>query len=207
MKVVIDIPNDFTGDYIVDKFKDFFSRVIADIDCKGMCGRYEKEIAEMFLKVFDDSEEKISCNCQHNSNSRDNEPCCGCDNRTAKINKARVNSLEIIARMLDDKPYYELKYRRVDEKDYSVGYSSYDLKTVLGYTDTYFEIVESDKQTNADRIRNMSDEELADWLHNMCDFEKDEEPYKSIYNLDTEKEEEIHESYGDLLNWLQSEAE
>lgn len=53
----------------------------------------------------------------------------------------------------------------------------------------------------------MSDEELADWLHNMCDFEKDEEPYKSIYNLDTEKEEEIHDSYGDLLNWLQSEAE
>lgn len=42
MKVVIDIPNDFEGDYIADKFKDFFSRVIADIDCKGMCGRYEK---------------------------------------------------------------------------------------------------------------------------------------------------------------------
>lgn len=63
------------------------------------------------------------------------------------------------------------------------------------------------KTTNADRIRNMSDEELADWLHNMCDFEKDEEPYKSIYNLDTEKEEEIHDSYGDLLKWLQSEAE
>lgn len=143
MKVVIDIPKDFTGDYIADKFKDFFSRVIADIDCKGMCGRYEKEIAEMFLKVFDDSEEKNVCDCQHNSNSRDNEPCCRCDSR----------------------------------------------------------------KTNADRIRNMSDEELADWLHNMCDFEKDEEPYKSIYNLDTEKEEEIHDSYGDLLNWLQSEAE
>jgi hypothetical protein len=31
MKVVIDIPKDFTGDYIADKFKDFFSRVIADI--------------------------------------------------------------------------------------------------------------------------------------------------------------------------------
>ena len=57
MKVVIDIPKDFTGDYIADKFKDFFSRVIADIDCNGMCGRYEKEIAEMFLKAFDDSEE------------------------------------------------------------------------------------------------------------------------------------------------------
>lgn len=60
--------------------------------------------------------------------------------------------------------------------------------------------------TNADRIRSMSDEELADWLHNMCDFEKDEEPYKSIYNLDTEQEEEIHDSYGDFLDWLQSEV-
>lgn len=84
MKVVIDIPNDFTGDYIVDKFKDFFSRVIADIDCKGMCGRYEKEIAEMFLNAFDDSEEKISCNCKHNSNSKDDEPCCRCDSRKEK---------------------------------------------------------------------------------------------------------------------------
>lgn len=33
----------------------FFSRVIADIDCNGMCGRYEVEIAEMFLKALDDS--------------------------------------------------------------------------------------------------------------------------------------------------------
>ena len=32
MKVVIDIPKDFEGDYIVYKFKDFFSMVIADID-------------------------------------------------------------------------------------------------------------------------------------------------------------------------------
>lgn len=89
MKVVIDIPSDFTGDYIADKFKDFFSRVIADIDCNGMCGRYEKEIAEMFLKAFDDSEEKISCNCQHNSNSRDNEPCCRCDSRRTNADRIR----------------------------------------------------------------------------------------------------------------------
>ena len=31
MKVVIDIPKYFTGDYIADKFKDFFSMVIADM--------------------------------------------------------------------------------------------------------------------------------------------------------------------------------
>lgn len=35
-KVIINIPNDFTGDYIFDKFKDFFSRVITDIDCKEL---------------------------------------------------------------------------------------------------------------------------------------------------------------------------
>lgn len=61
MKIIIDIPKDFEGDYIVDKFKDFFSRVIADIDYNGMCGNYEKEIAEMFLKAFNDSKEKNIC--------------------------------------------------------------------------------------------------------------------------------------------------
>ena len=100
MKVVIDIPKDFEGDYIADKFKDFFSRVIADIDCKGMCGRYEKEIAEMFLKAFDDSEEKISCNCQHNSNSRDDEPCCRCDSRRTNSDKIRNMSDEELAEFL-----------------------------------------------------------------------------------------------------------
>lgn len=102
MKVVIDIPNDFTGDYIVDKFKDFFSRVIADIDCKGMCGRYEKEIAEMFLKVFDDSEEKISCNCHHNSNSRDNESCCKCDSKQTNADRIRNMSDEELAKYIYD---------------------------------------------------------------------------------------------------------
>lgn len=101
MKVVIDIPNDFTGDYIVDKFKDFFSRVITDVDCRGvMCGRYEKEIAEMFLKAFDDSEEKIPCNCQHNSNSRDNEPCCRCDSRHTTADRIRNMSNEELAEFL-----------------------------------------------------------------------------------------------------------
>lgn len=98
MKVVIDIPKDYTGDYIADKFKDFFSRVITDIDdYKGMRGRYEKEIAEMFLKAFDDSEEKISCNCQHNSNSRDDEPCCRCDSRRTNADRIRNMSDEELA--------------------------------------------------------------------------------------------------------------
>lgn len=125
----------------------------------------------------------------------------------SKVKEERVTDLSIIMEMIDSKPYYSVQYRNVGENGYNIGYSSYNLKIVLEFIDEYFEIVESDKQTNADRIRNMSDEELAEWIRNMCDFEKDEEPYKSIYNLDTEQEEEIHDSCGDLLKWLQSEAE
>ena len=111
---------------------------------KKIYGNYTDEYVRHFYNKLAELRSGIddvqTCNCHHNSNSRDSEPCCRCDSR----------------------------------------------------------------QTNADRIRNMSDEELAEWLTNICDFEKDEEPYKSIYNLDTEKEEEIHDSYGDLLKWLQS---
>lgn len=53
MKLTIDIPIGYERDFNVDKFKDFFSRVIADINCHGLCGNYEKEIAEMFLEAFD----------------------------------------------------------------------------------------------------------------------------------------------------------
>ena len=145
-----------------------------------------------------------SCNCKHNNNSRDNEPCCRCDSITANINKVKVNSLEIIARMLDNKPYYELKYRQVGKKDYSIGYSSYDLKIVLGYIDEYFEIVESNKRTNADRIRNMSDEELAELITGSLNFDCadycDSFTQGCAFNCN-KKEREI------ALKWLQSEAE
>ena len=200
MKVVINIPKDFEGDYIVDKFKDFFSRVIADIDCKGMCGRYEKEIAEMFLKAFDDSEEKISCNCQRNSNSRDNEPCCRCDSKVSENDdtKNKVTSLEIIVRMIGNKPYYEIKYKKVGEDYYHVGYSSFNIDNVLKWRDECFEPVYV-KATNADRIRNMSDEELLDFI---CSIETYEEgSVKTIENGVS-----MH-TVTEVREWLQSEAE
>ena len=40
VKLTIDIPKGYERDFIADKFKDFFSRVIADINCDGMCGFY-----------------------------------------------------------------------------------------------------------------------------------------------------------------------
>lgn len=207
MKVVIDIPNDFEGDYIVDKFKDFFSRVIADIDCKGMCGRYEKEIAEMFLKAFDDSEEKISCNCQHNSNSRDNEPCCRCDGKVSENDdtKNKVTSLEIIVRMIGNKPYYEIKCKKVGEDYYHVGYSSFNIDNVLKWRDECFELVDA-KATNADRIRNMSDEELTSVLFDSCikSMNLEECPYSGEESDNNKIRENCKKC---ILKWLQSEAE
>lgn len=54
----------------------------------------------------------------------------------------------------------------------------------------------SDKQTNADRIRNMSDEELASWYVIKCEIMmgiKCQKPYKTCKDC--------------IFSWLQSEAE
>lgn len=58
MRLEIEIPEEFEKDYTTDKFADFFNRVKIDIDCKGLCGNYEKEIAEMFIKAFEESEDE-----------------------------------------------------------------------------------------------------------------------------------------------------
>lgn len=60
--------------------------------------------------------------------------------------------------------------------------------------------------TNAEWIRSMSDEELATWLHNICAFvsSNNEEPYLSV--LDSKgNETEIHDSYGNIVDWLRKE--
>ena len=54
MKLTIEIPKEFEVDFKTDKFKDFFSRVITDMNC--LCGNYERETAEMFIKAFANGE-------------------------------------------------------------------------------------------------------------------------------------------------------
>lgn len=76
-----------------------------------------------------------TCNCQHNSNSRDNEPCCRCDSR----------------------------------------------------------------KTNADRIRNMSDEELADVLFNSC--------LEVMYIDECPYADNVGVCKKCISDWLQSEVE
>ena len=53
---MIEIPKEFECDYNNDAFKDFFSRVLYDIEEGTLCGNYEKETVEMFLKAFNESE-------------------------------------------------------------------------------------------------------------------------------------------------------
>lgn len=63
------------------------------------------------------------------------------------------------------------------------------------------------RQTNADRIRNMSDEELASVLFSGCidSMDLEECPYASESELDNNKIRKICKKC--TLDWLQSEAE
>lgn len=142
-------------------------------------------------------EKAHTCNCQRNSNSIDNKLCCGCDSKFSENDdtKNKVTSLEIIVRMIDNKPYYEIKYKKVGEDYCHVGYSSFNIDNVLKWRDECFELVDV-KATNADRIRNMSDEELAEFL---CKVKSD---YQWM-----EHEFPSEEEHSEWEEWLQSEAE
>lgn len=45
-------------------------------------------------------EKTHTCNCQHNSNPRDNEPCCKCDSRQTNADRIRNMSDEELAEFL-----------------------------------------------------------------------------------------------------------
>jgi hypothetical protein len=139
-------------------------------------------------------------NCQHNSNSRDNEPCCRCDSKVSENDdtKNKVTSLEIIVRMIDNKPYYEIKYKKVGEDYYHVGYSSFNIDNVLKWRNECFELVDV-KATNADRIRNMSDEELANTLFNSC--------LEVMHIGECPNVDDVGMCKKCISEWLQSEAE
>lgn len=146
-----------------------------------------------------------TCNCKHNSNLRENEPCCRCDSKVSENDdtKNKVTSLEIIVRMIDNKPYYEIKYKKVGEDYYQVGYSSFNIDNVLKWRDECFELVYA-KTTNADRIRNMSDEELVEFITGHLNF--DCANYCDSFALGCALN--CDKSYKEIaLKWLQSEAE
>lgn len=93
-----------------------------------------------------------TCNYQHNGNSRENEHYCRCDSKVSENDdtKNKVTSLKIIVKMIDNKPYYEIKYKKVGEYYYHIGYSSFNIDNVLKWRDECFELVESDKEEKSE---------------------------------------------------------
>lgn len=61
--------------------------------------------------------------------------------------------------------------------------------------------------TNADRIRSMNDEGLAEWIYNITQFLSNEEPTVRIYDKDKKESIIIHDDYCSLLKWLQGSVE
>lgn len=47
-----------------------------------------------------------TCNCQHNSNSRDNEPCCRCESRQTHADRIRNMPDEEMAKRIASSPNF-----------------------------------------------------------------------------------------------------
>ena len=65
------------------------------------------------------------------------------------VEKTKVESLDIIVTMMEDKPYYGIKYKEVGSDHLCIGYSSYRLYYVLEWKKQYFELVE--REAGADQ--------------------------------------------------------
>lgn len=114
-----------------------------------------------------------NCNCKHSSNPRDNEPCCRCDSRKEN-REMKVVTVNDLIKILDTE---ENRYGGATGKPRMLNLSlngnfagSVEAVKLDGcgdglITDVTMEITSSKfTTTNADRIRNMSDEELAKWF-------------------------------------------
>lgn len=74
-------------------------------DCPSEClDEIEPDISDFGKTVFltkSEAEEKISCNCHHNSNSRDNESCCKCDSKQTNADRIRNMSDDELACVIE----------------------------------------------------------------------------------------------------------
>ena len=72
-----------------------------NIDRNSML-KYFADMLAAFTKVasIQNYETNHTCNCQHNSNSRDNEPCCRCDSKHTNADRIRNMSDEDLAKLI-----------------------------------------------------------------------------------------------------------
>ena len=82
-----------------------------------------------------------------------------------EITKIKTHHARIVVDGTAEKPYYSIEWYDPTKNEYFLGYSSYYIGYVFKWLEECFEIVGATK-TNADRIRAMNDEELADVVAN-----------------------------------------
>ena len=85
----------------------------------------------------------------------------------SETNKIKTHYARIVVDGTAEKPYYSIEWYDQTKNEYVLGYSSYHIVYVFKWLEECFEIVE-DNKTNADRIRAMSDEELAELFEGLC---------------------------------------
>lgn len=71
---------------------------------KKIYGNYTDEYVRHFYNKLAELRSEIddvhACNCQYNSNSRENEPCCRCDSRQTNADRIRNMSDEELAELI-----------------------------------------------------------------------------------------------------------
>lgn len=86
--------------------------------------------------------------------------------------KVKVISKEIIVGGTPEKPYYEIKYLKAGESEYTIGYGSHDLDFVFNWYNNVFETVPGEL-TPAERIEQLEKEkaELESVIKNQEKYE------------------------------------
>lgn len=70
--------------------------------------KYFADMLTAFVEVasIQNYETNHTCNCQHNSNSRENEPCCRCDSKHTNADRIRNMSDEEMAKRIASSPNF-----------------------------------------------------------------------------------------------------
>ena len=119
------------------------------------------------------------------------------NDNTCETTKIKTNHARIVVDGTAEKPYYSIEWYDPTKNEYFLGYSSYYIGYVFKWLDECFEIVE-DIKTNADRIRAMNDEELAEILW------KTGSNYRSVC---ADPVVDYNEHRDHLIAWLKQPAE
>lgn len=122
--------------------------------------------------------------------------------RSHMVEKEKVSSAEIISRNIDGKPYYEIKFKKVGEDHYTVGYSSYKLDYVVNWLNEYFEFygevkasVNVAKDTNVpcnDEIEPASKEFLKDCAETAKKYRRESNGWIPVEDTEHTPEDESY---------------